>query len=325
MPLKYGQHTAELHVRAATTPQAGSGELSGAEALSQAEEALRSDLAPAAERIREALELEGDDFEAALAALSGDLPGMLPDSPELAAVMENAMAEAAAQELALSAAGEQRESAPDEDAEEAIEFKILNMAHCPKDGGILDKDGNCNHPNHDAAAKGADAEKEETGDSGEPDSLGYTRANRRQINQDGSWQTLGLPAFENVKPDTLEPLCSPEEARERIAAGVSMTSPLGDKYQIASKWEKHWSRKLLENQNERLKYLDEMIKTIENPHEIWEDVGRKRKVFVRVTKGADGRVTINAVTESGDVFSWHPSDWHSLNHYRKGKLLWIRA
>lgn len=36
------------------------------------------------------------------------------------------------------------------------------------------------------------------------------------------------------------------------------------------------------------------------------------------------RRVINAVTKKDNIFSWHDRKSKSLNHYRKGKRMWIR-
>ena len=75
----------------------------------------------------------------------------------------------------------------------------------------------------------------------------------------------------------------------------------------------------------RLASFDAARAAISNPHEIWEDPSNGRKAYIRFERDGRGHRVVNAVDEvGGHVYSWHSSA-KSFDHYRKGRLLYVRA
>lgn len=70
--------------------------------------------------------------------------------------------------------------------------------------------------------------------------------------------------------------------------------------------------------------MDKAKAAMNKPHEIWKDKEKDRKVYVRFERDAAGHKVVNAVdSDSRHVLSWHTNET-SYDHYRKGRLLYVR-
>lgn len=200
-------------------------------------------------------------------------------------------------------------------------------------GGAAAKDS----PNKPAADKAdasgdsgsSEAPAEAATDKDKPDQHGYSANQRAKIGQNGTWQTLGLPAMRDIPPDDPIPLTKIEDARERIKNGETVTNPFGENLAIDNRSLGHINKKgrSPKQLQDKLQSLDAARETVAHPHEIWYDEGnpKNRRAYVRITVDPTGRRVVNAVDEGFDhVLSWHTNDT-SFDHYRKGKLLWIRG
>ena len=149
---------------------------------------------------------------------------------------------------------------------------------------------------------------------------------RKRLGQIGSWSVFGFPSLSEVEPD--EPcLPVPEElAKARIKSGTeSVRSPLGETLLVNEQTLRHLGKNGRTRSEfiARLREYDNARRTIENPHEIWMDVGSRRKKYIRMTRLEDGRRVVNAVDQQGHVYSWHVNDRH-FDYYRTGRLLYLR-
>ncbi len=159
---------------------------------------------------------------------------------------------------------------------------------------------------------------------------GYTEEHQKQIGQSGDWKKLGLPAGRDIPADAPTPKTGIAEARARLQQGETAKTPLGDTLAFDETTRKHLYRekgnkpRKQEDVNKRLQALDQARAAIEKPHEIWRDESNGRNIYVRFEAQARGREVINAVdADSTHVYSWHTNDT-SFDHYRKGRLLYVR-
>ena len=154
----------------------------------------------------------------------------------------------------------------------------------------------------------------------------YTDEQRKKVGERGAWDTLGLPPLRDLTPD--EPVSKTEiaEAMRRIQAGETVKNPFGEELAVDQRAFKHLTKKGRDQAElrTRLAELDFAEETVRHPHEIWMDESNGRRKYVRYTKIDGGRKVINAVDETTDhVYSWH-SNAYSLDHYRNGRLLYVR-
>lgn len=150
---------------------------------------------------------------------------------------------------------------------------------------------------------------------------------RDAIGKRGTWQELGLPDGKDIAPDPAEPKISVEGAKARLATGETVTDPLGRDIHFCKKTAHHIGKKGRHpvELDERLKSLDRSEGTVRRPHEIWRDENSGREKYIRFVRDEEtGQTALNAVTENGAyTLSWH-SNSVSLNHYRRGKLIYLR-
>lgn len=143
----------------------------------------------------------------------------------------------------------------------------------------------------------------------------------------GDWRELGLHPGIEIEPDIAEQLVSVEEAEERLKKGEMVEDPLGRKIGFSLHADKHINKKGRKKQevNIRLKSINRAQGTCKNPHEIWIDERTKREKYIRFVVDENGKAVINVVTEEENrAFSWH-SNCHSLDHYRNGRLIYLRS
>lgn len=248
-------------------------------------------MSPAAERVAALLEMPEAERAAAAAALLEDLPGLLPDDPQMAAILAEAMAGAFAGSASAAPA--------------------LN--------------GNANRETDGRFAP--DGTGDRTGGMDADGRAGYTDDNRKAVGKTGDWKSLGLPAGRDVPPDPPTPKVQIATAKERLAKGETVTNPLGDTLALDARTLKHINKKgrtEFEVKN-RLQELDAAKITLERPHEIWTSDGGETRKYVRFEEVAGGGKVINAVEES----QYHVMSWHSntirLDYYREGTLLYVRG
>ena len=150
---------------------------------------------------------------------------------------------------------------------------------------------------------------------------------RAAIVRRGTWKELGLPDGRDITPDPAELKISVAEAKGRLTKGEEVTDPLGRGIHFGEKAAKHIGKKGRHptELEERLTSLDRAEATIKKPHEIWRDENSGREKYIRFAKDrASGKTVLNVVTEGRkDAYSWH-SNTVSLNHYRRGELLYLR-
>jgi len=239
------------------------------------------------------------------------LPDLVPDDPALAAII--------AEEMAKS-------MRPDASAPSDAELANVTYAN-----GNEHSDGNGKFVKKGSGGAGAEPSKTEAKKKSKestPDELGYTKFQRDKIGQVGDWKTLNLPAMRDIPADPPIPLNKIEDARARIAAGETVTNPFGETLSIDNRCLSHIDRKGRNPKQlqDKLQSLDAAKETFEHPHEIWHDESNPKnlRTYVRITLDPTGRRVVNGVDEGTDhVLSWHTNDV-SFDHYRKGRLLWIR-
>lgn len=137
---------------------------------------------------------------------------------------------------------------------------------------------------------------------------------------------LGLLPGDQIIPDEAEQLISFKEAEQRLKKGESVKDPLGREIKFADYAMVHLNKKGRKavDYDMRMRSLDRAEATCENPHEIWYDPKGDREVYFRMMREEDGRRVCYLVTEdSQKAFSWHLNS-KSFNHWRKGKLLYVR-
>ena len=147
------------------------------------------------------------------------------------------------------------------------------------------------------------------------------------IGKKGDWHSLKLPPGEDLPAVPAEPKITPAEALERLRRGETVTDPLGRDIQFGLEADKHLGKKGrdAEELKIRLQSLDRAEATVRNPLEIWYDARHKRDKYIRIIIDKDGREVLNVVVnEGGETYSWH-SNAVSLDHYRNGVLVYLRA
>lgn len=142
----------------------------------------------------------------------------------------------------------------------------------------------------------------------------------------GDWKSLGLEKGESMKADNREPLVSAKDARARIAAGESVENPIGETLAFDTVTLKRLlkSDRKPSDVQKRLAEMDQAKATVAAPHEIWKDPKTGRKKYIRFVKGSGGNIVVNVVDHKGrHIYSWHTNE-RSLNHWRKGTLVYVR-
>ena len=290
-------------------------------------EAVSEDAKPLAEQVKKLLELidAGKDAEAAsfAASLSANLASYLPEDPESATVLAEAMAEKYAQAWE-AARGGSAASAPSDAGLANSECRAKDPAHCPTHGTPEKKDGGTSGSPSETTEDTDGTKKEEPKNA----DSGYTAEHRAKIGQSGTAETLGLPAMSEITPDPVIPENDEAEARRRVNEGIKVVTPLGAELTVDSATLKHWrkSKHSEEDIKKRLKHLDGALETLKHPHEIWYDPAGKKNLYVRITELAPGRKVVNAVEDlrpGEEYVSWHVNE-HAYDYYREGKLLWLR-
>lgn len=258
--------------------------------------AFAKDTGAAAAAVRKLLE---NPTPEAAAALLKDLPNLIPEDPALAAVI----AEEMAKEFKVAA---------DARIMNKLDANGMEHAESGEDGGQF-------------VSKSGSSSEESSDKNGTPDEHGYTQENRSKIGQTGDWATLGLPPMRDIPADEAIEVNDKDETKKRILQGETVVNPFGETLPIDQRCLKHFGKKRRsqEQLDDKLEHLDAARATIERPHEIWIDEVTDRRKYVKVMLDPSGRRIVNAVDEIDHVFSWHTND-HSLDHYRNGKLIWIR-
>ena len=274
-------------------------------------EAVSEDAKPLADQVKKLLDLveAGKEAEAVsfAATLSANLASYLPEDPESATVLAEAMAERYGQawEAAHTEAqrhGELANSNPDQPRGQ------------PGNAGQFASTGGASGTPSETTENTDGTKKEEPKNA----ETGYTAEHRAKVGQDGDWESLGLPSLRDITPDEPrgEGKTKIADARKRIDAGETVKSPLGDELRL--------TKKSADDIRERLQYLDEAEGTIEKPHEIWQGCGKhKGTSYIRVVKSPSGRYVINVAEMKDGVVSWHMNETH-YDFWRKGKLLYVR-
>jgi hypothetical protein len=154
---------------------------------------------------------------------------------------------------------------------------------------------------------------------------GYTAAHRAKVGQRGNWKTLGLPSGKDLPCDPKTPDTDLAAARKRLKKGETVKTPFGEELHFDAETRRHlFEGRPQEKIEEKLKDLDAAKKAMERPHEIWLNERSKRKSYIRFERDGNGRRVVNAVDATGGhVYSWHSSA-RSFDHYREGKLLYVR-
>lgn len=219
------------------------------------------------------------------------LPDLLPDDPQSAVILEQAIAEAYG-------------DAVQEDDEDVV---VNKAEKCPKCGRWLSKDGSCT----DCAAKEGGKDGDKTKES--------------PIGKVGNWKDLGLKPGREIKGDEPVKAMDVKAAVELMKAGDSVTNPFGETLTIDEETYKHLNKKGRKHEEliTRLKEYNQMKAAVSHPHEIWFDEKGERRLYVQFLSVQGGKV-INAVEENNNhIQSWH-SNRVSLDHYRRGRLLYVR-
>ena len=219
------------------------------------------------------------------------LPELLPDDPQSAVILEQAIAEAYGDAV-----------------QEEDEDVVVNKAEkCPKCGRWLSKDGSCT----DCAAKEGGKDGDKTKES--------------PIGKVGNWKDLGLKPGREIKGDEPVKAMDVKAAVELMKAGDSVTNPFGETLTIDEETYKHLNKKGRKHEEliARLKEYNQMKAAVSHPHEVWFNTKGNRRLYVQFLSVQGGKV-INAVEENNNhIQSWH-SNRVSLDHYRHGKLLYVR-
>ncbi|MBI4027886.1 MAG: hypothetical protein HY360_23075 [Verrucomicrobia bacterium] len=144
----------------------------------------------------------------------------------------------------------------------------------------------------------------------------------RLKNQPETWQSLKLPPLAQITPAPAPARDSPQEAEQKLRAGISLKTPLGEKVEFGPLLLDHIKDR---DQGRRIIDLPFAEAAVREPLEIWRF--QKRDRYIKTFELESGKKTgaLVVVVTGNNVLTFQRARLNDLNKSRKGELLFAEA
>lgn len=127
--------------------------------------------------------------------------------------------------------------------------------------------------------------------------------------------------------DPSKGIIHPDEARKQLDDGIHLVDPLKYNATLDARVLDHWEAEghSIENQERRLRRLPDVVETIENPHEIWQQPNQRAYLRAFVDDISKRRYTAGFIVQDGRARTFfHEQRKSAIQKFRNGERIYVR-